>query len=91
MKRNRRARDRRAKVPEKFREAERARQARCRAKKKRSGNNTGPPALEPLPPELGERLKQVLELALAVPRPSRSTLSDALHELVRQTASPAGP
>lgn len=82
-KRNRQARDRRAKAPEEFREAERTRQARCRAKKKALQEGTGPPKTQRLPLEIGERLEDVLALALASPPPSRVALGDALHELVR--------
>jgi hypothetical protein len=77
-KRNRQAAERRACALEKFRAAERERQARCRAKK-RALEATGPPSGPSLPPEIAARLEDVVAFALAAP--SRAALSDALTSL----------
>jgi len=87
VKRNRQAQERRARAPEEYREAERVRQARCRAKKKAMPESTGPPRL---PAEIGEQLEGVLELALSRPPPSRAALGDALRELCACATAGAG-
>jgi hypothetical protein len=80
--RSEQARDRRAKDPERFRAAERARQARRRTKKRRaSDGDARPPATQRLPVWLGERLEIVLALALSSPPPSRAALGEALQSL----------
>lgn len=91
-KHNRLGKARRAAEPEKYRAAERKRQARCRAKKAEL-EGTGPLGRESLPVELGLHVEGVLELALASPRPSRGALASALQQLARAclTQAEAGP
>ena len=83
--RNQQAKGRRAAAPEKYRAAERLRQARCREKKRTAVEGTGPPASE-----VEGRLEGILEQALASPPPTRAVLGQALRELVRVAALQAG-
>jgi hypothetical protein len=78
LKRNRQARERRAKAPEKYREAERARQALCREKKKALEGATGPPSTQRFSAEIEQRIEGAL--ALASPT-SRAALAEAIRSL----------
>ena len=87
-KHNRLSKARRAAEPEKYRAAERKRQARCRAKKAEP-EGPSPSERESLPVEVGQRVEGVLDLALASPRPSRGTLASALRQLARACVAQA--
>jgi len=82
------ARGRRERALEEFREAERERQERCRAKKK--GAASEQPAAGPPPspsslaqaPEVQAQANRLLDLAFETPRPSRTVFGEEVQTLI---------